>query len=303
MIKTDRIEYYMINESLVDPEVNLKNFRIIDESTVQVPGQTGTYTTVTYDSILTEFGRRNWNGRIYDHDPFMKALDGNALFQYDLKNNGGVGSEMSHPEISAGSPNNGLARQMTIDPTRVCALLKKYWEDGNYLKGTFTTVVGGWGDVLCGRILTGVPAMVSSRSVGGVDAKGHVLPGLVIITWDHVFRMSSQDAKMIPGTVKVNSYTIPAAMAQDVITAAPGGTMSESAVKIDIMSEGFKDFLLTEAVSRDKIATVCDAMKLDYDSMVLTENSLQISRIDGNERTTVYMPLNKLIGANAYRLF
>ena len=302
MVKTDRIEYYMLNETMVDPEVNSSQFQIVDESTV--PGTNGNLTTVTYDCILTEFGRKNWNGRTYDHDIFMKAINNNALFQNDLKNNGGVGSEMSHPTINQGEPNNGLARQMTIDPTRLCALLKKYWEDGKYLKGTFTTVVGGWGDVLRDRILTGIPAMVSSRSIGGVDANGHVLPNLIIICWDHVLRMSSQDARMIPGTVKVNNYALPSAVAQQVISAVPtGGSMSESAVPIDMMSDDFKSFLLSESVSREKIEVLCDTMKLDYDSMVLTENSLQISRIDGNERTTVYMPLNKLIGANAYRLF
>lgn len=302
MVKTDRIEYYMLNETMVDPEVNSSQFQIVDESAV--PGTNGNLTTVTYDCILTEFGRKNWNGRIYDHDPFMKAINNNALFQNDLKNNGGVGSEMSHPTINQGEPNNGLARQMTIDPTRLCALLKKYWEDGKYLKGTFTTVVGGWGDVLRDRILTGIPAMVSSRSIGGVDASGHVLPNLIIICWDHVLRMSSQDARMIPGTVKINNYALPSAVAQQVISAVPtGSSMTESAVPIDMMSDDFKSFLLSESVSREKIEVLCDTMKLDYDSMVLTENSLQISRIDGNERTTVYMPLNKLIGANAYRLF
>ena len=141
-------------------------------------------------------------------------------------------------------------------------------------------------------MFTGFPAMASTRSVGGVDAKGHVLPGFVLITVDAVIRPSEGSAVALPGTTKVNSFQIPM-----------GQSMTESAVPVDMMSEGFKDFLLSESVSREKIEVVCDVMKLDYDSMVLTENSLQISRVEGNERTTVYMPLNKLVGANAYRLF
>lgn len=297
MIKKDQIEYYMLDETLVDPEVNSDSFKIIDETTV--PGTSGTLTTVTYDCVLTEFGRKNWNGRTYDRDIFMKAMNENALIQSDLKH-GGLASEYSHPTIN---DKNNLTRQLTIEPTRVCAMLKKYWEDGALLKGTYTTVVGGWGDVLRDRILTGIPAMVSSRSIGGVDSRGHVLPGLLIVTFDHVFRQSAQSALMVPGTVRINSYSLPAAVAQNVIQAAPGSTMSESAVPIDMMSESFKDFLLTESVSREKISIVCDAMDLDYDSMVLTENALQISKINGNERTTIVMPLNKLVGANAYRLF
>lgn len=309
MVRTDRIEYLMLNECTIDEDIARENMHILCENVYPTPDGGKLY-TVTYDQVLTEFGRKNFNGRIYDKDPFMQSLRGNVLINQDIEKNGGLPSEYGHPQISdgqgsaGGSQSNSLARQLTLDPTMVCSMLKKYWDDRNFLKGTYETIVGGYGDILRDRIITGIPALVSSRSVGGVDARGHVLPNILIVTFDHVFRCSSQNARQLAGTLRVNGYSIPAATAKRVIDSTPmGQSMSESAIGIDVMSDSFKDFLLTESVSRDRISVVCDTMGLDYDSMVLTENTLQISRIDGNERTTVYMPLNKLVGANAYRLF
>ena len=299
MIKTDRIEYLMINESLVDPDFAQSNTHVIRENAFETP--VGKLLTVTFDIPVTVFGKKNFNGRVYDHDIVMNAWDKNTLLQNDLKGSPGNGpqngksrlcGEYSHPEIQPGAANGGLARQMTINPQFASHTIDKYWEKDNVLYNQWTTLAGGYGDMMRDRIFTGFPAMASTRSVGGVDARGHVMPNLVLITVDGVIRPSEGSAVMLGGTTKVNNFTIPA-----------GQSMTESAVPIDVQSEGFKDFLLSEAVSRDKIAVVCDAMKLDYDSMVITESALQISRIDGNQRTTVVMPLNKLVGANAYRLW
>lgn len=293
MVKTDTVEYLAINETFVDVDTVNKHAGILHENTVDTPN--GQLHTVTFKVVLSEYNKRNWNGRTYSRDVLWNAIEKNPLFQNDIKHKA-LGMEIQHPEIRKGE--NEMARQMTISPVYVASTLDKYWEEGSRLMGECTTVVGGWGDILRDRILTGIPPMVSSRSVGGVDGKGNVLPGLVVITWDNCWRPSCQIAYGVPGSVKMNNYQIPMGTT---VSAIP---MSESATfGISINNEDFKNFLLSESVSREKIGVVCDAMKLDYDSMVLTENTLQISRVDGNERTTVYMPLNKLVGANAYRLF
>lgn len=155
-----------------------------------------------------------------------------------------------------------------------------------------TSVAGGYGDMLRDRVLSGTPAMASSRGIGGCDANGNVLPGYNLITWDAVFRPSHKEAYADMSTIKVNTFGIP-----------EGNTMQESVTKIDLKSDSFRDFLLTESISRDKIERVCETMKLDYGSMVLDENSLKITRIDGTTKTTVVMPLRKLVGANQHYLF
>ena len=293
MLKTDKIEYLAINEMFVDEEIAAANSGILHENSID--GPTGRLLTLTFKVVLSEYGKKNWNGRIYTRDVLWNAIEKNPLFQNDIKHKA-LGMEIQHPQVEKGV--NDLQRQLTIAPVYVASTLDRYWEEGNLLMGECTTVVGGWGDVLRDRILTGIPPMVSSRSVGGVDSKGYVLPNLSVVTWDNCWRPSCQLAYGVPGSAKLNTFAIPSGTT---VSAIP---MSESATfVVDINSDSFKDFLLTESVSRDRISVVCDTMGLDYDSMVLTENTLQISRIDGNERTTVYMPLNKLVGANAYRLF
>jgi len=286
--------YYLLNETIVSEDTARRGMEIINEDVITLENGLKLF-TITYNMVLTEFARRNWNGRVYGEQIFMNALDNNPLFQHDLKNNGGVGSEYGHPSIasSKAGDQSALIRQMTIDPKLVCAMLKKYWKDGKLLKGTYTTVAGGYGDMLRDRILTGVPAMVSSRSVGGVDAKGNVLPSLQIITWDHVFRPSSQDARLIPGSLQVNEFNVPA-----------GNTMSESALSYDFRNDpSFKDFLLSESVSKEQINTICDAFDIDAHSMVIDENSVRFTVINEDGVDTVIMPIRTLVGASMYELF
>ena len=293
MIKTDKIEYLAINETFVDEETAAANSGILNENAVDGPN--GKLFTLTFKVVLSEYGKKNWNGRTYTRDVLWNAIEKNPLFQNDIKHKA-LGMEIQHPQVEKGV--NDLSRQLTISPIYVASTLDRYWEEGNLLMGECTTVVGGWGDILRDRILTGIPPMVSSRSVGGVDNKGYVLPNLSVVTWDNCWRPSCQLAYGVPGSTKLNTFSIPSGTT---VSAIP---MTESATfVVNMNDDSFRDFLLTEAVSREKISIVCDAMNLDYDSMVLTENSLQISKISGNERTTVYMPLNKLVGANAYRLF
>ena len=291
MIKTStKIDYYLISECMVDPDTARKGFKILSENYTTNP-YGNKILTLQYNVILTEFGRQNWNGRKYGRDIFMNALNNNPLIQADINENGGLASEYAHPDLAN---TKSITRQMTINPRYACALLHKYWEDGNLLKGTYTTLPGGWGDVLRDRIITGTPALVSSRCVGGVDKNGEVLPGLTIVTWDHVFRQSSQRARMIPGSATPIETPIPS-----------GNSMNECAVQLDLSkdTEGLKDFLLSESVSRDKIHRVCDTLHLDYDTMAISEGCLTISKTEQGVKTKIMMPLNKLVAANLYNLW
>lgn len=291
-VKESPITYFMINESPLSQEINSEYFKIVNEDVVSGVGGNKIH-VMHYNCILTELDRKNWNGRTYN-ESFCTALDNNALFQNDLKNNGGVGSEISHPIINGSDPSS-LARQMTILTERVCSMLKKYWRDPKNRKiliGEFMTVPGQYGDMIRDRMIVGIPAMVSSRSVGGVDAKGNVLPTVVTVTWDHCMRMSSQDARSIPGTARIQEFS----------TADFGNGINECAVQIDY-NNGLKDFLLSESVSRDKIYRVCEAMDLDFDSMFISENALHIERINETTKTEIVMPLNKLVGHEMYNLW
>lgn len=287
MIKTEPIQYYLLNETTVDEETTMKHREILHENIVDTPG--GKLWTITFKQVLQSFGVRNWNGRIYDKDTVVKALDSNPLIQTDIKNDTWLG-EYGHPIIEKGM--NELARQMTIFPPNACWKISKYWVEGNILMGECTTLSGGYGDILRDRIITGLPAMASSRAIGGVDKSGHVLPGYAPICWDSVVRPSHKEAYMV-GNYQTNTFQIPT-----------GNSMTESAVAVNpIEDPGFADFLLSESSSKQQINMLCDTFKLDYDSMVITESAVKFTQVNGLNKTTINIPLRNLINAEYYNLF
>lgn len=289
MIQSSPIEYMLLSETMVDEDVAMRRRKVINENAISVNGVN--LFTVTYEQILQDFGVRNWNGRIYQMEGTMKAIQNNPLIQHDLSK-GTWTAEYGHPDL--GSAKNELARQMTIDPKNACNTINKIWTEGNYLIGECTTLAGSWGDVLRDRILTNYPAMASSRAVGGVDKNGNVLDGYTLVTYDTVIRPSHKTAyqKGDRNSVNINNFRV-----------GTGNTMSECAMKIDYKSDAFKDFLLTESVSRDRIDRVCDTFGIDYSSMTIQGNNVYLTRINENAVETVVLPINKLVNANYYNLF
>lgn len=288
MIKHENVDYYIFHNELVDPDTAMKHRKILRENVVEAAGRK--LYTLTYQQVLQDFGVRNWNGRIYSDSVVMRALDENPLIQHDLKN-GTWTAEYGHPQIDKGQ--NALSRQMIINPTLACNTINRYWREGNFLMGECTTLAGGWGDVLMERILTNYPAMASSRAIGGTDSSGNVLPGYTIVTFDTVIRPSHKTAYMVKNSAKVNEFNMPT-----------GNTMSESVTVFDAVNNAsFKNFLLSESTSKQKISIVCDALGFDYDTMELTENAITMTRTDPTGKTKIVMPLNKLVGAEYWNLF
>ena len=289
MIKKEPIQYYLFNETTVDEEVTMKHREILSENVVNTPG--GKLWTLTFKQVLQSFGVRNWNGRIYDAPIVMKALDSNPLIQTDIKNDTWLG-EYGHPIIEKGM--NELARQMTLFPPNACWKISKYWQEGNLLMGECTTLAGGYGDILRDRIVTGLPAMSSSRAIGGVDKSGHVMPGYQICYFDSVVRPSHKEAYQVNKSEQVNEFPIPTAQTN---------SMTESAVAFNYQDPSFADFLLSESSSKQQINMLCDTFQLDYDSMTITESAVKFSKIENGQKTSVVIPMNRLINAEYYNLF
>jgi len=292
MILRENVDFYLIQNTLVDENLAAEKRKIISENVVNA--ECGKLYTITYQQVLQDFGVRNWNGRIYTKPIVMKALDGNPLIQHDIKMHTWT-AEYGHPLIEKGQ--NELARQMSINPTLACNTIDRYWVDGNYLMGECTTLAGGYGDILRDRILTGYPAMASSRAVGGVDKTGTVLPGYTVVTFDTVIRPSHKTAYMVNGSEHVNEFPM-----------LPGveraNSMSECAIPYNYSNDpSFKDFLMDESVGRQTISMICDTFNLDYDTMTISEGCINISRMDGNTRSTVVLPLSHVVDAEYYRLF
>ena len=75
MITTERVDYYLIQNTLVDPDLATSKRKVIRENVTEFEGRR--LYTLTYQQVLQDFGVRNWNGRIYTRDIVMRALDGN----------------------------------------------------------------------------------------------------------------------------------------------------------------------------------------------------------------------------------
>lgn len=289
-MKTEPFGYYLLNETLVDEDTAVKKREIVSENVTNFHGKE--LFTVTYNQVLQDFGVRNWNGRIYNDSNTMKALSSNPLIQHDLKM-GTWTVEYGHPIIEKGM--NELSRQMTIFPPNACNTINRYWQEGNLLMGESTTLAGGYGEILRDRILTGYPAMASSRAIGGVDKSGNVLPGYTIVTFDTVIRPSHKTAYQVKGSEHVNTFPI---------HTGQQNTMTEAAIGFDVATNpSFKDFVLSEAASRETINVICDAFQIDCNSIALTESSLTMSRITENAVETIVIPMNRLVNTEYFNLF
>lgn len=283
------VKMYMINETLVDPDLAMEKREILHENVFTQNGMK--LFTLTFKQVLQDFGVRNWNGRDYAKPIVMKGLDGNPMIQNDIKM-GTWSGEYGHPIIEKGM--NELARQMTIFPPNMCWTIDKYWDEGNILMGQCTTLAGGYGDLVRDRILTGYPAQASSRAIGGCDKMGHVLPGYMPITFDCVCRPSHKIAYMVKGSERMNEFPIPTDMKN---------TMTESATPFNYQSDSFKDFLLSESSTKQQISMLCDSMHLDYDTMTLTENCIVFQTLNSKGLSTVRIPLRQMVNAEYHNLF
>lgn len=289
IIDKSPITYSIIHETCVDPNLAMEKREILHENVIDSPNGSKLF-TLTYKQVLQSFGVRNWNGRIYEEQNTMKALDSNPLIQTDIQGHS-WGAEYGHPQITKGM--NELSRQMTIFPPNMCNTINKYWLEGNLLMGECTTVAGGYGEMLRDRILTGFPAMASSRAIGGTDKNGRVLPGYTIVTYDTVVRPSHKEAYQVPGSQVINNFP-----------AAPGNTMSESAVAIDITkNKSFAQFLIDESASREKLDILCEALDLDLSSLRIDGDVAKMEQITENTVETIIIPIKSLINAEYYNLF
>ena len=287
-----KANYYLINESLVTPDVSEKHHEILHENIITSP--TGNkLMTVTFKQVMQDFGVRNWNGRIYTKENVMNAINNNPLIQHDFKMAGGVASEFGHPIIEKGM--NELARQMTLFPPNCCSTWCNYRTEGNLLIAENTTLAGGYGDILMNRILTGYPAQASSRAIGGVDKNGNVLPNYSLITFDQVVRPSHAKSFADMSSIKANYFSVPTGQQN---------TMSESAVPYDFTKDdSFKDFLLSENTSKAQINMLCETFDIDPMSITMDKKFLKMKRMNETGSQTIVIPLNKLVDMEYYNLF
>lgn len=145
---------------------------------------------IMFDAILQSLDCVNRNGRYYNGDAVWKSLTTSEV--RELQANNKLQSEMGHP--INGTPD----RIATIDETRTCAILKKFWRDGNLIRGHVHTLDDGvWGTKLTKMILQGINPSFSYRGFAVLNKKGNVVYVYQpprFITYDEVVLPSHKEA-------------------------------------------------------------------------------------------------------------
>jgi hypothetical protein len=267
---------YIICECAINPDDI--STEILNESTVaDVNGNKKK--TVTIDTTLQSFDVPNWNNRIYGGQLVMDSIDNDGMIQNDIKHGQWIG-EYGHPLDP--SPK----RAMVLYPPTSSHRILNYRREGNLLKGHVQTLVDGMGSMMCERILQGVPAAFSLRSLGSVDmATRRVNAPLKVITYDSVFRPShieayqeeilNESATYIPQSEKMN----------DILT--------ESTVFCPI-TESMEDIMSYVKERSDSVKAVAEMFKLDNLSCALTESGERMN-IQIDDHTVANVPIESVI--------
>jgi len=228
--------------------------------------------TVTIDTCLQSFEVENWNGRIYGKNLVLDALNNDGMIQNDIKKGQWIG-EYGHPL------DTDPKRQVVFNPTTASHRILNYRTEGNLLLGHVQTLAGGAGDMLCDRILQGVPAAFSLRSLGSVDlATRRVKAPLKIITYDSVFRPSHIEAYQTEILSECASYV----------------NLNESVDLFAPINESIEQIKSYISEKSDNVARAADFFGLDKLAMVLQENGTVTLIID--ECTSCNVPIESVIG-------
>lgn len=276
--KTDKNDntLYVICECAINPDDI--SMEVLNESSFTTKdGEKKT--TVTIDSTLQSFDVQNWNTRIYGGDLVMSSIDNDGMIQNDIKRGQWIG-EYGHPLDP--SPK----RAMILYPPTSSHRILSYRREGNLLKGHVQTLADGMGTMMCERILQGVPAAFSLRSLGSVDlATRRVKAPLKVITYDSVFRPSHIEAYQ--NEILTESATfIP--QSEDIVD-----IMTESAV-FQPINETIEDIISYTKHHSDSIKIVADMFNLDKLDCTLTESGTRMN-IKVDDYTTANVPIESVI--------
>ena len=265
----DNNTLYIMCECLTPPEDIRTD--VLTESTVE-SASGKKIKTVTVDTCLQSFEVENWNGRIYGKNLVLDALNNDGMIQNDIKKGQWIG-EYGHPL------DTDPKRQVVFNPTTASHRILNYRTEGNLLLGHVQTLAGGAGDMLCDRILQGVPAAFSLRSLGSVDlATRRVKAPLKIITYDSVFRPSHIEAYQTEILSECASYV----------------NLNESVDLFAPINESMEQIKSYISEKSDNVARAADFFGLDKLAMVLQENGTVTLIID--ECTSCNVPIESVIG-------
>lgn len=206
-----------------------------------------------FTTVLQSLNCVNRNRRNYNKDAMIKALNAEEISELIANNKWHC--ETGHPIT------DNINRIATIDGTKTCCMIKKWWIEGDLIMGEVETLADGMlGTALAGKMLQGMNPSFSLRALARLEKKGNVsyvnAPPR-IITYDEVYLPSHKEAYGKPGIKKVEKsiYTGKEVCYENGAIAITATDVKENIIKksdnLNIICESFDIEPQSLGISRD----------------------------------------------------
>lgn len=236
-------------ESVSEPTMDI----IADHSSVNDRGESVSF--IRFRTMLQSFGKRTLNGRLWPANIVRQMMEAPIPIRL-LKQRGGIPCEAGHPVPYSGKAS--IERIMTIDPERICCIVKEHeWDGDKAVYGTVDTIddgPSGPGTKLRKRIIQGIIPAFSVRCIvpqrqnpdGTIDVVGKG----TFICHDNVIIDACEDCFMTSG-VPLKKVT--------------------KSTDLEYATESFAR-MLSEA--SEKVMRICDNLQPAVESMTMDRNGV-----------------------------
>jgi hypothetical protein len=239
------------------------------ESTVVKQSNYGNSNKVLCEAIFQSADTKNRNGRFYLHEELFREIASPRT--KELISVKALKSEQGHPQDTS------LARQTVIwEPNCSCIILSLR-NEGNDIKGTFTTTSNNYGKALDEEIRDGYIPAFSLRALGSIvqSKNGAEVRGLRLITYDQVIYPSHPNAYMTGILKEDGSESI---------------AVTEAKI-IPVTDECVIKYIQSESAN---LKFIKECFDYRYDSIKLNENKTKVL-LTTNEGDTLVINLESYI--------
>ena len=222
---------------------------------------------IRFDTVLQSLDCVNRNRRQYNGDALVKGLSDPNLAE--LMSNNKWKGERDHPITK------DIQRIASVLSKQCSHRIKKWWREGNLIKGTIETLDDGiYGTALTKNILQGENPSFSLRALASLEKKGNVSfvnrPPKVI-TYDEVNLPSHKEAYAEPRKTKVIS---------DGNSEYTYENVKVTNGEIAIEAADIKDYLISKS---DNLKIVCESFDIDPSTVKLISGGRQLSTKSGSD--------------------
>ena len=241
--------------------------------------------TIEFIAVLQEADTPNRNGRIYPKEALERALQAPQI-QERLRNLNFF-IEAGHPPADA-----SIARQTSINPKNIAAIVKELWWEGNLLKGRIQTADTAIGRDMKGLIEQGSRVAFSLRAQASlgrdhVTGKQVVQDPINIVTYDWVVNPSHEKAYLESIAETTRDFLFNRSGVQTLTESAilyENGRVFEESEEVVVEEINYLRF------SNKKVKMLNEMYRFNpEDSMVVSNGIALIESADGTKRmkTTV----------------